>query len=186
MEEMIKPPTQDPEYIAQIPEEIRVDNHPKETKEEFPAAAEIVQNSEKTWSIVGEQLYKIKFENFRDNFFSKKVFKEDFENAENIFAVVRNNENNLILGFTYAVPTSYDEKEAYIRCTAISPEYQNKGLISKLMSTLEPELRRRGYDFFSRDAAVDNGYADKIKKYYADRIVKTGPNGRQQYFQIKL
>jgi hypothetical protein len=58
------------------------------------------------------------------------------------------------------------------------------------MQKLEEELRAKGVKWLTREAAVKNGYADKIQKHYGDRIVETGermsPWGLQCYFRIKL
>ncbi len=79
---------------------------------------------------------------------------------------------------------------AYIWDTVIKKEYRGKGLVGRMMDLLEEELRRDGYLFVERVAAVSNDYAENIMDHYKDRIVATEKRetkyGSQVFFRIKL
>jgi GNAT superfamily N-acetyltransferase len=79
---------------------------------------------------------------------------------------------------------------AYINFTAIDPDYQDKGFLGKLISTVEDELVTIGYTHIERDCRIENGYADKVEKFYGDRIdVKYDHRsllGPLRFFRIRL
>lgn len=84
-----------------------------------------------------------------------------------------------------------DHTTAYIHSTAILPEHRGKKLVGRLIDLLEEELRRKGFQYVERDAAIENGYADSIERHYGDRIVASydhvhPKHGPQRFFRIKL
>ena len=121
--------------------------------------------------------------------FTPDKLKNFFEDPETIAVLLKEAEK--ILGFSFAIPNDYEsDKTAYIYTTKIDPQYQNEGLVGVIMNTMEAELRKRKYQYITRDARVSNGYANKIIKHYADRIVEQKPHGssygQQVFFKIKL
>lgn len=104
-----------------------------------------------------------------------------------------------IVGFSCAIPEGKLDPEreaesretAHIVDTAIETSYQGCGLIGLLMEVLERELRSAGYLYLEREAAIANGYAAKIERAYAGRILEQdGPFesewGLQIFFRIRL
>lgn len=75
-----------------------------------------------------------------------------------------------MLGFTVARPTLVPG-EAYLTISAIHPTFQGQKLIGLLRSRLERHLLDRGYRTLASEARIDNGYASKLLRHYADRVV---------------
>ncbi len=147
---------------------------------------EVVPPSPSNWDVFGEQIYLIEKSIFGDKAFDKEMMRIDLTNPKTVFAVLKNRDS--IIGFTYT--TEESAEVANITDTVIIEEYQNKGLVSILMICLETELNRLGYKYVTREAMVENGYADKISKNYTSRIIETreftGEYGKQRYFKIEL
>ena len=116
--------------------------------------------------------------------------EENFTDPENIVVLARTSNNNLI-GLTICSPTSKDSKVANTDFTAVIPEEQGKHLVAKLMEVAEAELKRRGYLFMTTQARIQNGYANKVRKHYNERIVSESKMSGSAYgprinFKIKL
>lgn len=152
------------------------------------AAAELFDPSVETWDSVREQILRIEELCFGQMGFGEDELRGTFENPENIVVVLRKNKK--IIGFSSAIPDGETEGAIYIDTTDVLPIEQGKGHLGTIMKLLEDEARKRGYKFLTRNAAVDNGYAEKILSHYAERIVDTYENeseyGRQRYFKIRL
>ncbi|MEK7506296.1 MAG: GNAT family N-acetyltransferase [Patescibacteria group bacterium] len=149
-------------------------------------SAEFIPPSPSNWEIFGNQIYKIERNIFGEKSLDEKMMESDINSPEANLVLLK--DGDAVVGFTYALPES--EGVARIVDTVIAKEYQKKGLVAILMSSLEAELKRKGYEYVTRDAMVDNGYAGKIAKNYSSGIVETrefmGEWGKQRYFKIKL
>ncbi len=141
-----------------------------------------------TWETVEKEILELEELCFPGKSFETEYLKKNFENAENIVLLLKKGEK--IVGFTYTIPDESVPDAAYIDTTEIQPDEQGKGYVAKLMDILEHEARKRGYKFLTRHAATGNGYADKIAKNYAERIVGTyeqeSEYGHQRYFKIQI
>lgn len=58
----------------------------------------------------------------------------------------------------------------YMSLVAIDPDQRGKGHLARLVGTVEDELRKIGFTHFEINARIENGYADKIKRHYGERI----------------
>lgn len=148
-----------------------------------------VITSKDIWKDFGQQIFEIEKSVFQDQAFSEEYLKKDLSDPKLILAVLKDGDS--IIGFVYALPTNSDpENTAGIVDIAIKKEHQGKGLVAPLMSCIEKELKNNGYEYFIEHAMVDNGYADKIDKNYASRIIERndfiGEYGKQRFFKIKL
>lgn len=63
------------------------------------------------------------------------------------------------------------EEPAHVKVVAVHPEFQGKGLVADLVTTLEDELRALGYQRAKIEAVKANGYAEKVCRAYGRRIV---------------
>lgn len=133
-----------------------------------------------------KQILAIEQSIFGEKAFPEEVMKSDLSNPMTILAVLK--DNGVIIGFAYAEPES--KRVSCISDIAIAREYQGKGLVAPLMARMEEELKRSGYKWMTEHAMVENGYADKVQKNYAARIIKSeefvGEYGKQRYFKIRL
>lgn len=141
-----------------------------------------------SWDALQEELMDIEDKAFNGRGFSLGEMKWLFEDDRAVNYLLKNNQTGKIIGYT-SVQLNGDT--AYIANTAIIPTEQHKGYVGLLMREVENELRSRGVLYLERDAAVENGYADKIQKNYKDRIIeepseRMSPWGVQRHFKIKL
>ncbi len=149
--------------------------------------AEIIKSaSSSNWEALGQQIFSIERSVFAEKAFSEEMLKSDINDSKVVLAILK--DDNSIIGFAYALPE--DEHVSCIVDIAIIKGYQNKGLVAILMPCLEEELKRGGYEYMIEYAIVENGYADKIQKNYASRIIESkdivGEYGKQRYFKIRL
>jgi ribosomal protein S18 acetylase RimI-like enzyme len=174
-------------------------------KFERPVSAELFNPTTDQWDKIKDRIWEllkinvdplgIPLENNPD--FAPKKLKAYFEDPKSLVVLLK--EARKIIGFSFAIPDADDKedeefKTAVIFTTKIDPNYQGKGLVGVIMDRMEKILKKRGYTFIIRNARVSNGYADKIARHYADRIVTQLPNapeqkekyGDQVFFRIKL
>jgi ribosomal protein S18 acetylase RimI-like enzyme len=144
---------------------------------------------------------------------SDKLFNEPFKKTayENILYLLQEDQTCLeliqdgekIVGYCLALPigridskrASERNETAYIMNTEMDRVYQGHRIVEDVMDVMETELRKRGYKYIERDAITANGYAEKIKRHYGERIIsengphqsKIGAQTREQmFFRIKL
>lgn len=153
--------------------------------------AELYSASEVNWNEIWPAISKLENECFPGKAFGEEYLKKIFANEANIVILLRR--GKVIMGFTCGIPDENVADAAYIDTTAITPTEQGKGFVAKLMNLLEAECRKKGYKYITRDAEVLNGYADKIKKNYKDRILESHDHkseysmgGIQRFFKIAL
>jgi hypothetical protein len=145
--------------------------------------------SQESWQSVRQDIMNLEEICFPGKGLGEDYLKEKFEDPNSVIVLLKRGEK--VLGFSYGTPDENDKSALYIDTTEILPEEQGQGYVVSLVSLLEDEARKRGYAFLTRNAAVENGYADKVAKSYGDRIVETKPDndsewGRQRYFKIVL
>lgn len=161
-------------------------------------STEVFDNSSFHWTQIKDSIFSIEEEAFDEHSFTRKELEEDFLNSENIIVLLKNIDNEEVIGFTYAKPSEPETSDgpakpgetAWIWDTVIRKEYRGKKLLGIMMEKLEEELRRRGFKYIERNAMVTNNFANNISKYYKERIIKTFPLeskwGPQVFFRIKL
>jgi ribosomal protein S18 acetylase RimI-like enzyme len=98
-------------------------------------------------------------------------------------------EDGLLVGYTQAEPARA-RGTYYIANTAIARSYQGRGLVKLLMDQLYADVRAAGARFIERDAAIPNGYADKVVRHHADDILETfdhdSPYGPQRFIRMRV
>lgn len=92
--------------------------------------------------------------------------------------------------FGYCLVNRKWPETAYIAITAIDPAHQKKGHLATLIGAVEAELITIGYSHIERNARVGAGYADKITKFYGDRVEVSYEHGSMigplRFFRIRL
>ena len=162
------------------------------TKSKDKFVAEIFDSVISSWKDIEKSIVFIEREGFGEKAFSDEVLAKDFQNKQNIVALLKSSETNAIIGFAYAERMNKKET-AYVCDTVIQKDFRHKHLIGTLMNCLEEELKKRGYKFVERKAAIANDYAKNISKHYNGRILEQGEpydtpylDGPQVFFRIKL
>ncbi len=161
--------------------------------------AEVYDPQSRAWDRIAPDVMRIEREQFGEGAFDEEYLADEFTDPENTAVVLIDTVSERVAGFTFAVPASLkgwahssDRKDgAYVCDTALDYDHQGRALVGAMMIVLEEQLRRRGYRYLERDAAVENGYAAKIERAYAGRIVTQGrprmsEYGPQVFFRIDL
>ncbi len=137
------------------------------------------------WPRIRSAIMQLEVKAFESKGYSEAELEKEFTDPKNIIIVLRDGDQ--IIGYTSAIPENKDS--LYISSTAILPKYQGQGFVSDLMAKLDTIAVGRGYQYYERHAAVENGYAEKLKRnyeiieeseYYSDQY------GKQKYFKMKI
>jgi len=149
--------------------------------------AESFDRTARAWDRVRERVGEIEREVFGDDAFSPDELRAAFTGPKSLAVLLR--DGTLLVGYTQAGPARASDTY-YIANTAIAESYQGRGLIRLLMERLYADVRAVGARFIERDAAIANGYADKIVRFHAADIVRTrdhdSPYGRQRFIRMRL
>ena len=151
------------------------------------------------WESIERDVLRLEHEAFGDKAFDGAYLRAEFTDPSHVVAVLSRPSESNIRGFTYAVPVIEIDRHrapravdtAYIADTILEPWLRGRALVGIMMSCLETELRRRGFAYVERHAAVAHDYASKIRRAYVNRIeVERRPNpsewGPQVFFRIRL
>jgi len=159
-----------------------------------------------------KEIYDLERDANGDNAFDAGYLWKLMNNPETMTVLLRRIGDDKILGYTCGIPDEdeKDGKSAYIDSTAILKDFQGKGLVAPLIDALEDEMKRRGFEYMTRDSmnqartGADGRplptYADVISKLEGhqgrDRIVESqdvesphGPEfdyGAQRHFKIDI
>lgn len=141
-----------------------------------------------TWESVRRDVLRIDRFGFGLHAANDSESKAQWEKAF-LTAVLRDAaDGGKVIGYTMVVDSWPDT--AHIQYSAIAPERRGKGLIGTLMKAVEDELRAIGIPYLSRDARIENGYADSVEKHYGERVIAKYDHasllGPLRFFRITL
>lgn len=137
------------------------------------------------WEQIKESILKIEKGAFDGKGYTEEQLAKEFSNPDNIVVVIKDGDD--VIGYNTSLPQSEDT--LWVSSTALLPKYQGQGLVSDIMYSLDIEARNRGYEYYERTAAVENGYAEKLKRNYEvveERNPSESPYGLQQYLKMKI
>jgi hypothetical protein len=141
------------------------------------------------WELIRADILRIEEEAFKGNGYSEEQLQHDFTDPDNVVVIARDAVTGKVIGYSYAIPGE-NNQTMYISSSAILTEFQGKGLIGEIKKVQEAELLRRKVKYITADAAIDNGYADSMQRFYGDRVIEThdhdSPYGRQRFMRIRL
>ncbi|MBV9279025.1 MAG: GNAT family N-acetyltransferase [Chloroflexi bacterium] len=159
---------------------------------------EVYRPSIRAWKEIRGDIVRLEREAFGEGAFEPWYLRRELNDRANVVVLMREGATGSVVGFTCAAPFVNVEggggatkDTAYVLDTVIDERSRGQGLVGGMMRLLEAELRRRGFRFLERDAAVAHGYAANIAKAYAGRIVHQGEShesewGPQVRFRIRL
>ena len=141
----------------------------------------------RSWDSIKERIGAIEHEVFGDDAFSPDELRAAFNGPGSLAVLLW--DGAALVGYTQAGPA--DARDTYyIANTAIAKSHQGRGLIRLLMERLYADVRAAGAHYIERDAAIANGYADKIVRSHAADIVRTrdhdSPYGRQRFIRMRV
>jgi ribosomal protein S18 acetylase RimI-like enzyme len=148
--------------------------------------------STRSWKTIEGRIREIELECFgRQHAFSDDELRAMFNGPGTIAVLLWDGPapDGRLVGYTQAEPAR-GRDTYYIANTAIAKSHQGRGLVRLLMERLYEDVRAAGARFVERDAAIANGYADKIVRVPAADILEThdhdSPYGPQRYIRMRI
>ena len=146
----------------------------------------------RTWSSISRRIREIELECFgRRGAFSDDELRAAFNGRGSIAVLLWDVPvagDGVLIGYTQAEPR--DPTTCYIANTAIAKSHQGRGLVRPLMERLYADIRAVGARFIERDAAIANGYADKIVRFHAADVLEAwdhdSPYGPQRFIRMRV
>jgi ribosomal protein S18 acetylase RimI-like enzyme len=149
------------------------------------------RESARPWSTIKDRIAAIEHEVFGEEAFSPSELRLAFNGRKSLVVLLWEGPSagGRLIGYTQAQPAD-DPATFYIANTAIARSHQGRGLVRLLMSQLYADVRAAGARFIERDAAIANGYADKIVRFHAADVLETfdhdSPYGPQRFIRMRV
>jgi ribosomal protein S18 acetylase RimI-like enzyme len=149
------------------------------------------RESTRAWSTIKQRIAELEDECFGEDAFSPNELRLSFNGRKSVVVLLweGNSDSGRLIGYTQAQPAD-DPETYYIANTAIAKSHQGRGLVKLLMDRLYADVRRAGARYIERDAAIPNGYADKIVRFHAADVLETldheSPYGPQRFIRMRV
>ena len=149
------------------------------------------RESTRPWDTIKDRIAELEHEVFGEDAFSPKELRRAFNGRRSVAVLLWEgpSDGGRLIGYTQAQPAD-DPATFYIANTAIARSQQGRGLVRLLMSQLYADVRAAGARFIERDAAIANGYADKIVRFHAADVLETfdhdSPYGPQRFIRMRV
>jgi ribosomal protein S18 acetylase RimI-like enzyme len=144
------------------------------------------------WSAIKDRVAALERECFGRDAFSPNELHLAFNARRSIVVLLleeRGADAADLIGYTQAQPAD-DPETYYIANTVIEKSKQGRGLVKLLMDRLYADVRAVGARYIERDAAIANGYADKIVRVHAAEVLETldhpSPYGPQRFIRMRV
>jgi ribosomal protein S18 acetylase RimI-like enzyme len=149
------------------------------------------RESKRSWSTIKDRIAELEHECFGEDAFSANELRLAFNSGQSVVVLMWEgpSDGDRLIGYTQAQPAD-DPTTYYIANTAIAKSHQGRGLVKLLMDQLYADVRAAGGRFIERDAAIANGYADKIVRSHAADVLETfdhdSPYGPQRFIRMRV
>jgi ribosomal protein S18 acetylase RimI-like enzyme len=149
------------------------------------------RGSTRSWNTIKQRIAELEQECFGDDAFSANELRLSFNGRQSLVVLLWESasDGGRLIGYTQAQPAD-DPQTYYIANTAIAKAYQGRGLVRLLMDRLYADVRGAGGRYIERDAAIANGYADKIVRFHAADVLETldhdSPHGPQRFIRMRV
>jgi ribosomal protein S18 acetylase RimI-like enzyme len=149
------------------------------------------RRSARPWSTIKDRIVELEHECFGEDAFNTNELRRAFNGRQSVVALLweGHSDGGRLIGYTQAQPAD-DPATYYIANTAIAKSHQGRGLVRLLMDQLYADVRAVGARFIERDAAIANGYADKIVRFHAADVLETfdhdSPYGPQRFIRMRV
>lgn len=143
------------------------------------------------WGRIKDQIAAIEQECFGEDAFSPNDLRLAFNARQSLVVLLWEGplDGGRLIGYTQAQPAD-DPETYYIANTVIAKSHQGRGLVKLLMDRLYADVRAAGARYIERDAAIPNGYADKIVRFHAPDVLETldhdSPYGPQRFIRMRV
>ena len=147
----------------------------------------------RSWNTIKQRIREIELECFgQRHAFSDDELRAAFTGPQSVAVLLwddSHSDDGLLVGYTQAQPGMATDTY-YIANTAIAKSHQGRGLVKMLMHRLYLDVRAAGAHFIERDAAIANGYADKVVRVHAADILEIydheSPYGPQRFIRMRV
>jgi ribosomal protein S18 acetylase RimI-like enzyme len=149
------------------------------------------RESARPWSTIKDRIAEIERDVFGEDAFSPSELHLAFNGRQSVVVLLWEGPlaGGRLIGYTQAQPADAPAT-FYIANTAIARSHQGRGLVRLLMGQLYADVRAAGARFIERDAAIANGYADKIVRFHAADVLETfdhdSPYGQQRFIRMRV
>ena len=149
------------------------------------------RGSTRPWNTFKDRIAELEHEVFGQDAFSPSELRLAFNGRQSVVVLLweARSGSDTLIGYTQAQRAD-DPATYYIANTAIAKSHQGHGLVKLLMDQLYADVRAAGARFIERDAAIANGYADKIVRVHAREVVETfdhdSPFGPQRFIRMRV
>jgi ribosomal protein S18 acetylase RimI-like enzyme len=149
------------------------------------------RDSTRPWNAIKDRIAEIERDVFGEDAFSPGELRLAFNGRRSVVVLLWEGPlaGGRLVGYTQAQPAD-DPATFYVANTAIARSHQGRGLVRLLMSQLYADVRAAGARFIERDAAIANGYADKIVRFHAVDVLETfdhdSPYGPQRFIRMRV
>lgn len=143
------------------------------------------------WRAIKDRIAELEHECFGPGAFSPSELRLAFNGRQSLVVLLWEGplDAGTLIGYTQAQP-GRDPATYYIANTAIAKSHQGRGLVKLLMDRLYADVRAAGARYIERDAAIANGYADKIARAHSGDVLETldhdSPYGPQRFIRMRL
>jgi ribosomal protein S18 acetylase RimI-like enzyme len=147
--------------------------------------------SARPWNTIKQRIVDLEHECFGQDAFSPSELRLAFNGSHSLAVLLWDGpaDDSRLIGYTQAQPGD-DPETYYIANTAIAKSHQGQGLVKLLMDRLYADVRAAGARYIERDAAIPNGYADKIVRFHAADVLETldhdSPYGPQRFIRMRV
>ncbi len=147
----------------------------------------------RSWNTIKQRIREIELECFgKQHAFSDDELRAAFNGRQSVAVLLWDRsyvDDGVLVGYTQAEPARAHDTY-YIANTAIAKSHQGRGLVKLLMDRLYADVRAAGAHLIERDAAIANGYADKVVRVHAADIVEMydheSPYGPQRFIRMRV
>jgi ribosomal protein S18 acetylase RimI-like enzyme len=149
------------------------------------------RESTRRWNTIKDRIAELERECFGEDAFSPSELRLAFNGRQSVVVLLWEgpSDGGRLIGYTQA-QLGDDPETYYIANTAIARSHQGRGLVKLLMDQLYADVRAAGARFIERDAAIANGYADKIVRFHAADVLETfdhdSPYGPQRFIRMRV
>ena len=149
------------------------------------------RGSARSWNTIKQRIVELEHECFGQDAFSPSELRRAFNGRESLVVLLWDgaSDGGTLIGYTQAQPGD-DPETYYIANTVIAKSHQGRGLVRLLMDRLFADVRAAGARYIERDAAIANGYADKILRAHAADVLETldhgSPYGPQRFIRMRV
>jgi ribosomal protein S18 acetylase RimI-like enzyme len=149
------------------------------------------RGSARPWVSFKDRIAELEHECFGEDAFSPEELRRAFTGRQSLAVLLWEgaSDGGTLIGYTQAQPAEAPETY-YISNTAIAKGHQGRGLVRLLMDRLYADVRAAGARFLERDAAIANGYADKIERSHSADVLETfdhdSPYGPQRFIRMRV